>query len=296
MAKRIYYLDILRILATLAVLFNHIPLAAIDVFKKDATNVDRWIVHSDNHIVHFAVPLFVMITGALLLKPERKIDYRKVFTKYVWRMVVITALVGTVYAWMEIYFKDKHFSLIQIPQALLNTWEGHTWKHMWYLYMLIGLYLVTPVLKAIVNYFSQKELDCLICVGLFFTSIWQVMVVFYDLELGIKFPVMSVYVFYMLLGYRLSDTEFRMRKPLVIAVVAIIVSLYVISAYMEHLNGYIHLRWWAVYESPLMVIYSALIFIIFKEMNVRYEKILTTWGGVNSRETRLAYMFSICCG
>ena len=101
MKERVLYLDILRIAATFGVLFNHIPLAAVHIFDKQATDVDRFLVNGNVHVMHFAVPLFVMITGALLLQPERKIDYRKVLTKYAWRMVVILALVGTAFAWME---------------------------------------------------------------------------------------------------------------------------------------------------------------------------------------------------
>ena len=117
MNNRVYYLDILRIAATFGVLFNHIPLAAVHIFDKQATDVDRFLVNGNVHVMHFAVPLFVMITGALLLQPERKIDYGKVLTKYAWRMVVILALVGTAFAWMEIFFAHKHFALVQIPQV-----------------------------------------------------------------------------------------------------------------------------------------------------------------------------------
>ena len=189
MRERIQYLDIIRIVAIVGVLCNHIPLAAIHLFDKQATDIDRFLVNGNVHVMHPAVLLFVMVTGALLLQPERIIDYRKILTKYVWRMVVILALVGTAFAWMEIYFTDKHFALYQIPQALVNTLGGHTWKHMWYLYMLIGLYLITPLLKAGINQLSTKNLDWLIGIGLFFTSIIPAIQQYSDIQIGIKFPI-----------------------------------------------------------------------------------------------------------
>lgn len=115
MRNRVIYLDILRIVAALGVLCNHIPLAAVHLYDKTATDIDRFLINANQHVMHFAVPVFVMITGALLLQPEKEIDYKKILTKYVWRMLVILALVGTTFAWMEIYFKDKHFAMEQMP-------------------------------------------------------------------------------------------------------------------------------------------------------------------------------------
>ena len=39
------------------------------------------------------------------------------------------------------------FSLSDVGEAVYLTIIGKTWDHMWYLYTLIGIYLVLPVLK-----------------------------------------------------------------------------------------------------------------------------------------------------
>jgi len=80
MRERIQYLDIIRIVATVGVLCNHIPLAAIHLFDKQATDIDRFLVNGNVHVMHPAVLLFVMVTGALLLQQQREISYRKVLT------------------------------------------------------------------------------------------------------------------------------------------------------------------------------------------------------------------------
>lgn len=72
MKTRILYLEILRIIAIVAVLINHVPLLALHLFNDSAGESGRFIVNGINHIVHFAVPIFVMITGALLLNKEKK--------------------------------------------------------------------------------------------------------------------------------------------------------------------------------------------------------------------------------
>lgn len=276
--KRVYYLDILRILATLGVLFNHIPLAALHIFDAQATDVDRFIVNGNVHVMHFAVPIFVMITGALLLQPERKIDYHKVLTKYVWRMVVILALVGSFFAWMELFFAEKHFALSQIPRAMFNTLGGHSWKHMWYLYMLIGLYLITPLLKAAVNTMGRRELDWLILIGLLFTSVVPAIEEYANLEVGIKFPIVSQYVFLMLLGYRLGGLKLASSK-IWIGLAVCLGIVYMSFGYSEYMLGHKTTIWLSGYESPLMILYSVCIFIAVKESRCDWQPFILNGGG-----------------
>lgn len=42
--------------------------------------------------------------------------------------------------------------------TLTNFFTGHCWSHMYYLYMLIGLYLITPILKPFLLKASNKDL------------------------------------------------------------------------------------------------------------------------------------------
>ena len=49
--------------------------------------------------------------------------------------------------------------------SIIHFATGHSWAHMWYLYMLIGLYLITPVIKPFVVKASNK--DWLAALGLF---------------------------------------------------------------------------------------------------------------------------------
>ncbi len=72
-SSRILYLEVLRIIATIAVLINHVPLVALRYYSGTATDTDNAVIMGINHIVHFAVPVFVMITGAWLLQKERPV-------------------------------------------------------------------------------------------------------------------------------------------------------------------------------------------------------------------------------
>ena len=88
----------------------------------------------------FAVPVFVMISGAVFL--GRDIDTKKIYTKYILR--IVTAFIF----WSFIY------AVVTDPTAnikgmVVNVLYGH--YHMWFLYMIIGLYILVPILRKVVE-------------------------------------------------------------------------------------------------------------------------------------------------
>jgi len=293
---KIVYLEVLRVLCTLAVLFNHVPLAAIHLFDSSATVWDKALVTGTVNLVHFAVPVFVMITGYLLLQPTREIDFKKAVEKYAWRMCVILFTVGTAFAWMELFFADKHFSLGQISQAVVNMLEGHSWKHLWYLYMLVGLYMVTPVLKAMVKVMSVRNIDRFIGIGLFFTSVCPMVELYADFKLGFKFPMSSVYLFYMLLGYRIGslrlDEAIRRRLCRWAWTVVIVMAVgYMATGYLRHVLEMEDIAKLGDYTSLPMVFYSAMLFVAVMTTRNKYSWFNRIGGGVLSRDSFGIYVF-----
>ena len=80
-AGKIKWIEVIRVIATIFVVVNHVVITAIHYFEKTASQWDFFVYNGINHFARFAVPCFLMITGYLLLNPERKIDYKKVLTK-----------------------------------------------------------------------------------------------------------------------------------------------------------------------------------------------------------------------
>ena len=123
MKKKTSYIEFLRVLATFIVVIDHVAVVALSSLR---------------HSFHAAVPIFVMITGYLLLNPEREIPLEKIIKKYVFKILVVLFSFGTFYSWLELIFDSHKISILQLPKAIYNVIIGKTWDHMWYLYMLIG--------------------------------------------------------------------------------------------------------------------------------------------------------------
>jgi surface polysaccharide O-acyltransferase-like enzyme len=94
-----------------------------------------------------------MITGVLFLNPEKDITLEKMLKKYVFRIVLAIILFGIPYCFMEIIFDaNMVFNIGQIGVAILNAVQGKSWDHIWYLYMIAGLYLCIPLIKIFINF------------------------------------------------------------------------------------------------------------------------------------------------
>ena len=135
----------LRLLATIGVIGDHVPLCAISQTNADVSPSEQFIYKTMAMANHWPVPVFMMITGFLLLQ-KKNLDYKTIW-KYFKRIGIVLLLFGFVFSFMEVYFNSHAISLDGLCQAFVNVLEGHTWEHMWYLYVLLGIYLILPLLK-----------------------------------------------------------------------------------------------------------------------------------------------------
>ena len=127
----------LRVLGAFAVMMLHIAggnWRKAEIFSLSWQAMNFW-----DSITRWAVPVFVMMSGSLFLSKD--IPFRKLFTKYIFR--IITALVF----WSFVYAAKDYVKTGDAVKAAANFIRGH--YHLWFLYMIIGLYAVVPFMKKI---------------------------------------------------------------------------------------------------------------------------------------------------
>ena len=135
---RVYYFDILRIVAILAVILLHVSGSH---FRTVDIHSDDW--HAFNvyeSVSRFGVALFTMISGALFLSGTKTIG--RILKKNVVRIAV------AFFVWSAIYLLVLN-EVWSVPTVVRKLFCGHF--HMWYLYAIIGLYLLVPILRVIVE-------------------------------------------------------------------------------------------------------------------------------------------------
>lgn len=144
--KNIGYLDILRVSAAFTVVLLHVISSSrfhLETALDPATDAALRAVRV---LLNWCVPVFVMITGYIFLGTEKACDYPQV-KKYILRFLGALATFGLGYAVMERIYWEKAFTLRLLLEAVGDVFTGNLWEHMWYVYEILGIYLILPILK-----------------------------------------------------------------------------------------------------------------------------------------------------
>ena len=108
-------------------------------------------------LTRWAVPAFFMMSGALMLDPARDMSWKKIGW-HVWRLVFVLLTIGFAFCIVEEALEVGSLGPAVVLEAFLNLLCGKSWDHLWFVYKLIGFYLITPVLRPYVAQASRREL------------------------------------------------------------------------------------------------------------------------------------------
>ena len=141
-------LDVIRILAVMAVVMIHCSSKFVSTW--DSGTIEFLVGNIADSLSRLGVPLFVMTSGALLLDERKQISLPDVFGKYIKNILLLILVWGMFYALIFQIIKPlRNDEAVSITQVILAVGQGHF--HMWYLYMMAGLYLAVPVFKTFVR-------------------------------------------------------------------------------------------------------------------------------------------------
>lgn len=149
--ERLLFPDLLKILAAAAVVLMHTVTGFSTHAGLAAEDARQRLFVSLVDATAWCVPVFLMISGFFFLDPHRRVSGKSMLTKYVPRVLLALFLFGVPYALIEDIAVVRTFRLGMLPRALWNTATGNTWAHMWYLYLILVLYLCTPILRWVLE-------------------------------------------------------------------------------------------------------------------------------------------------
>lgn len=206
------FLDVLRVLATCAVVLMHVLTGATDVTDASIVPEYRSLLLSVMDLVTWCVPIFLLISGYLFLNPERTLTYPVMIKKYCRRIALAILLFGVPYAASELVVAERTFRIRMIPEALKMTLMGHTWSHMWYLYLIFFLYLVTPLLKKVLRVLPVWGVAAVMAVIFLGSSVAPFLNKVLDVNSIPVLPDGGVYFLYYLCGYFFAVREVCVDK------------------------------------------------------------------------------------
>ena len=228
--QRSYHLDILRILAIFAVVFMHVS-GHISLKMGDDTSSVYWhICNIFDSGTRWAVPMFVMISGYLFLNPQKEIGTKDIYKKNILRMVISYLFWSFLYTLLLSTVQNYNvFSKQGIIDLFIGTIKGGMY-HLWFIPMLIGLYIVVPVLRVLIANASQKTLSYFILVMLIFESVVKPLtnVSIFNSLFGERVDTISLglsvggYVLYFVLGYYINTVSFTKLQKRVIYLLGVL--------------------------------------------------------------------------
>ena len=251
--NRILYLDTIRIMACVMIVAMHAPIPN--------TGLGSVVLSSDSLLTAPGIGLFVMVSGALLLpvRLSTKDFLRRRLGKVVGPTVVWTLIYWAVAPWTEIVHRGNGMrSFLSIPfSAQFNG-------VLWFMYMLVGLYLLAPILSAWLQRASRKEVEFYLVVWAI-TMCYPLMRSYIEINEGYTGALhyFGGYSGYFLLGYYLNS--YVVRASWLFFMLLLFVP-WAVAAYMKIMGGFANFYDLFWYLSILTAMTSMAWFLIIRRL------------------------------
>ena len=229
-----------------------------------------WTGNIYDSCVRFCVPIFVMLTGALVLPKEYKLAYfiKNKFTRILvpflfWSIIYIISdiIIG--------HARGQQFTLFQIAKFSFTQLKDGASYHFWYIYMIIGLYLFIPIIGPWVRAASEKGI-------LYFLTIWFIVILsqqsyLHSIKPNIDFTYFTGYLGYLVLGYYLGTKHFEHIKWVKIISLLLVltgISMTAVGTYiLSRYSGFFRQEFYD-YLTPNVLIVAIGTFLFFKHVHI----------------------------
>lgn len=137
--------DAIRLFAVVAIVVLHT--AANGVNRLAFASPDWWLANLADSAARAGVPLFLMLTGALFL--HRRGESASQFYQRRWQRLALPLLLWSLFylLWsaLKAQVKQQPYQLADAVNALVS---GAPYFHLWFIFMLAGVYLVLPAIRS----------------------------------------------------------------------------------------------------------------------------------------------------
>lgn len=266
MKDRILYFDWLRVYATIMVVTIHVGANFVGVNYTEG--LSGWTAANFyESLARSSVPLFVMISGALLLSSKQEINYSHFLRKRVSKILI------PLVAWSFIYYCYKvfvgnwiaEFSIAEFFRLFLTNGIS---VHFWFMYMILGLYFTTPIIKVFIQHARRKDVEYFLLLWLYASVIVKFMKFHYNLSFNIELFHVTNYIGYFVLGFYLATYPLKVwwtRIGYAFALLGISLTFFLTYYFTLAHQGDPQLFWYE-YHSPNVLLASVGLFLVFKHL------------------------------
>ncbi len=256
--------DLIRTIAMFGVILLHaagrFTITPIELSQLTPLDFTRWSIVDvyQSVAVPLGVPLFLMLSGALLLQPSKCDESMRIFFKKRWvRIGLPTLFWSFAYFVWDFTVQKMPFSSAAIIQGILNG----PYTQLWYLYVLVGLYLLTPILRTIIAHADESIIKYFLVLWVVGVAIIPFLGLFTIYELNSNVFTLTGYVGFFVLGTYLSTVQIRRSTVslfIILGIALTAVGTYALAATVGGKEMYFFQQ----YFSPTILLASIMMFLL----------------------------------
>lgn len=255
--KREYAFDILRVIAMIMVIVVHVS----NVYSRSfglISNDSFFISLLFNTISRVSVPIFFMISGALLLDRNFELKkYRNRILKYVFLIVV----------WDIIYLIWEYFYLGVTYTKLYNLILNPYRAHLWFLYSILVVYILQPILRIVLYKISDNFKFILLCIWLIISTISII-----NSSVTLALTIFT-YIGFFILGKYIYDfiRNNDLKRYSIIIIITMIICLLtsVFLNYLSSIRYQMFYNLYFAYKTPFITVASLCLYVLIL---INYQK------------------------
>lgn len=256
--KRVVYFDVLNILAALSVVFMHCN-GIVHTFTNTLAWKQALIVET---CCYWAVPVFLMLSGANLMGYREKYSteefFKKRFMRTVLPFIVWSLISAAVLAINPFEVGFKKFAEMLIYTKIQGVY--------WFFIPLFSIYLSMPVLSLLKD--NRKILWYMVGGGLMFISIIPAVCRYLQIpwNSGLNIMIVPGYLLFPIIGYLFATTDFTKKQRVIIYTLGVFGAAlrYVGTFVFSIRDGALNKTFWDGYEAYHSVFLACAVFTFFK--------------------------------
>lgn len=279
--ERILYIDILRILSVFSVVVLHVSAPLLSDLYSNGTSW-WWVGNIIDSLTRWSVPILIMVSGALLLDSKKEQSALQFLKRRMGKIIIPLIFWSFAYmAWVN--RADINITAGTIRTYVLNFYEGNVHIHLWYMYMIVGLYLITPILKVWIKHARVDSIKYLVIVWFIVNGIINFIQKFTGLQTGFIFDFFHWSIGYYVLSIlinRLEITDSRKKRVYILGALGYIVTVvgtYIFTKY----NGGQYVPHFYSFYAPNVIFMTIGVYVLGRDIN---------WNSIIKKESFLYKM------
>jgi surface polysaccharide O-acyltransferase-like enzyme len=225
--EQLIWADILKVISIYAVILIHS--AAPLLLRYESEKASWWIGNVYDSIARWCIPLFVMMSGMFLIGKMYEQSLSDFFRKRIRRVIMPFIIWSFIYMQWRIQIHNEDLDLLSFFSLFFME---PLYYHLWFMYLIAGLYLLTPIISIYLKNAEPKDLMYLLLLWFMAGSVLPTVESFFNIQTYLSTGTSnSIFKFlgYFVLGYALRDI--RLRPPKLVLSVFIFIAGFFITVY-----------------------------------------------------------------